>query len=107
MLLDLFVNSVDGRAVSVTSATIASGSPCTTALRHLGLLQHEGLVERQRSCSDLRVSYMALTEKGRSAMIGALGETLPTSPRDPRSRLPVTAFLNTTGQRQSGKEEAR
>lgn len=94
MLLDLFVQSVECRAVSVTSATHASGSPCTTALRHLGLLQREGLVERQRSSKDQRVSYLVLTDKGRNAMIGALCETVPTSRSDPRARLPTSALLS-------------
>lgn len=84
ILLDLFVQSVACRAVSITSATLASGVPCTTALRHIALLQQNGLIERQRNTRDRRVSYVALTEKGRQAMTAALGETLPTAAGDSR-----------------------
>lgn len=62
ILLDLFASSVEGKAVCVSSACIASGAPSTTALRYLTALEHAGLVARHEKASDRRVRYVGLTE---------------------------------------------
>jgi hypothetical protein len=64
MLLDLFVQQFLGQRVSVTSATIASDAPQATALRYVALMEDEGLIERHRSSTDRRVSYLRLTQQG-------------------------------------------
>ena len=46
ILVDLALNTAQGKSVSVTSACLAAFVPSTTGLRHVGLLVGEGLVER-------------------------------------------------------------
>lgn len=62
MLLDLFAARLDGRLISVTSACYAAGVPPTTALRWLGILEEEGLVERGEHGSDHRVKLVRLRD---------------------------------------------
>ena len=64
MLIDLFIEDIHGRRVSVTSAGIASKGPPTTALRWIALMHGEGLVERQASATDRRRTWLSLTPKG-------------------------------------------
>ncbi|MEO6387077.1 MAG: helix-turn-helix domain-containing protein [Croceibacterium sp.] len=64
ILLDLFFHAADGKQVSSTSAGIASGAPLATAHRYLALLEREGLIERQASGADRRVTYVRLTLDG-------------------------------------------
>lgn len=66
MLIDLFIEDIRGRRVSITSACIASGGPPTTALRWITLMHGDGLVERQASASDRRRTWVSLTPKGSS-----------------------------------------
>lgn len=68
MLLDLYVREAEERRVSVTSLTIASGGPPTTALRHLHKLLAHGLVTRQDDAEDGRRSWVSLTPASRAAM---------------------------------------
>ena len=93
MLLDLFVNYVLERRVSVTSVTVMSGCPMTTALRHLGKLEEQGFLARQESGKDDRVVYVSLTEAGYAKMTALLGQQLaifkcetPTDPLGPHDR---------------------
>lgn len=68
ILIDLFIEHVRGRRVSIKSATIASGGPETTALRWITLLNEEGLVDRQNSATDRRRTWLSMTPKGSSLM---------------------------------------
>lgn len=68
MLLDLFVQRVRGKAVSITSACIASGGPPTTALRWLHLLEQEGLTYSQVCSDDARRRYVGLSPSGYEGM---------------------------------------
>ena len=68
MLLDLYVREAEGRRVSVTSLTIASGGAPTTALRHLDKLVRHGLVTRSADAEDGRRSWIALTPASRAAI---------------------------------------
>jgi len=61
ILLDLYINGVRGRPVSITSACIAGDIPATTGLRWLGVLEQERLIERQVSRTDARVTLVRLT----------------------------------------------
>lgn len=74
ILLDLFVNGVRNRAISITSACIAGGIPATTGLRWLGLLEKEGLLARETSGDDARVTWVRLSDQGMNAMRGYLAE---------------------------------
>lgn len=67
MILDLFVASLTGRAISVTSACVASRVPATTALRWLTVLEKEKIVERVADSKDGRRVYVSLTEYGFNA----------------------------------------
>jgi hypothetical protein len=62
LLLDLFAARLHGRLISVTSACYAAGVPPTTALRWLGLLEEQGLVERTKAETDNRVSWIRLSD---------------------------------------------
>lgn len=74
ILLDLFVNGVRNRAISITSACIAGGIPATTGLRWLGLLEKEGLLVRETSGDDARVTWVRLSDHGMNAMRSYLAE---------------------------------
>lgn len=69
LLLDLFRARLEGKMITVTSACIAADVPLSTALRWLGVLEGEGLVERSRNVSDQRSTWVRLTDTGASAMI--------------------------------------
>lgn len=74
ILLDLFIQRLDGRAATVTSACIGSGAPQTTALRYLTSLIEHGIVVRRASLDDRRVQYVELSAVGFERMIGILNE---------------------------------
>lgn len=74
ILLDLFVNAVRKRAISITSACIAGGIPATTGLRWLGLLEKEGLLVRETSGDDARVTWVRLSDRGMQAVRAYLAE---------------------------------
>ena len=54
MLLDLFVQQAQGRAVSVSSLCLASAAPPTTALRHIASLEQAGWITRRNDPEDGR-----------------------------------------------------
>lgn len=74
ILLDLFVNGVRSRAISITSACIAGGIPATTGLRWLGVLEKEGLLVREISGDDARVTWVHLSPRGTDIMRNYLVE---------------------------------
>jgi predicted transcriptional regulator len=69
LLLDLFQVRLEDKMITVTSACIAADVPLTTALRWLGMLEQQGLVERSRNVSDHRSIWVRLTDNGMAAMI--------------------------------------
>lgn len=52
ILLELYIMRVARKPVRVKNACIASGVPATTALRWIGLLQEQGLIERSADTMD-------------------------------------------------------
>ncbi len=68
MLLDLAAARAEHRRVSVTSLSIASGVPPTTALRWIGLLIDAGLFERIEDDTDRRRAFVVLTDQGADAI---------------------------------------
>ena len=73
ILLDLFVNAIEGKRVSTTSVCIGADVPTTTGLRYLTLLEERGLVARATSEKDARVTYVSLTKDGMEKMKAFLG----------------------------------
>ncbi len=68
LLLDLFQARLEGKRISVTSACIGADVPLTTALRWIGVLEAEGLVERSRNLNDHRSTWGGLTDRATRAM---------------------------------------
>lgn len=77
ILLDLYASEAEGRAISVTSASVASGAPSTTGLRVVRVLEDRGLVCKGRTGSDRRRSDVQLTSAGRDAIERILLELQP------------------------------
>lgn len=70
MLLDLFAAELEGGRVSVSSLCIAAAVAPTTALRWIGRLAAEGLIERRPDPRDRRRAFIALSAQGSAAMRG-------------------------------------
>ncbi len=68
MLLDLMINHLQGRRISVSSLCIASGVAQTTALRRIADLHDQGLVRRIADDKDGRRVFIELTDAGVAAM---------------------------------------
>ena len=68
MLLDLFASTEEGRSISVTSLCLASGTPQTTALRHIDNMVSWGIILRHRDSSDGRRTFLALSDRARAHM---------------------------------------
>ncbi len=68
LLLDLFQARLEGKMISVTSACIGADVPLSTALRWIGVLEAEGLVERNRNLTDHRSTWVGLTDRAVVAM---------------------------------------
>jgi DNA-binding response OmpR family regulator/predicted transcriptional regulator len=68
MLLDLMVNHMRGRRISVSSLCVASGVAQTTALRRISELNDRGLVRRIADEKDGRRVFVELTEQGITAL---------------------------------------
>lgn len=68
MLLDLYVARVLRTSVSITSASIASQVPPTTALRHIAILRDHGYVVRAPDPFDARRTHLTLSDSGFQAM---------------------------------------
>ncbi len=64
MLLELFVQYLEGTKISSKSLTISADCPPTTALRYVGLLEEAGLVTRTSSTDDRRFTLVELTQEG-------------------------------------------
>lgn len=68
VMLDLLINLLKGKDISVTSACIGSGVPLTTALRWIESLIDQGLVQRMPDNLDKRRSWLTLTVAGKQAL---------------------------------------
>lgn len=70
ILIDLAVQKLFQRSISVSSACIASRSPPNTALRYIELLVEMGLIERLQDPSDRRRYFVDLGKKAYLAICG-------------------------------------
>ena len=68
MLLELYKAELMSKNVSVTSVSIASNVPATTALRWIKALENEGLVRRTDDDFDGRRRFLSLTATALVAM---------------------------------------
>lgn len=68
LLLDLFIASLEGKRVPVTSACIGAAVPTTTALRWIAQLEVQGLIARENDSSDARRVFVRLSQAARQSM---------------------------------------
>jgi hypothetical protein len=64
ILLDLFVSRLEGKAISTSSACIASCVPVTTALRWLTALEASGMIRKLADRRDKRRVHVEITDLG-------------------------------------------
>ena len=74
MLLELAWADLEGLKVSVTSLCFASGAPGTTALRYIGVLEGDGMIERRPDMEDGRRTYVSLTLRAKEILAKMLQE---------------------------------
>ena len=72
ILLDLFVRETEGKNTSVSSSTIASGAPATTALRYVATLTSMGIIMRNPHPYDHRSVLLSLSIGSRAAICDVL-----------------------------------
>lgn len=68
ILLDLYVNEMEGALISVSSACLASGVATSTALSWIQKLVSRGLVIRERDRRDGRRTFLRLTTEATDAI---------------------------------------
>ena len=61
MVLDLYLSSLRGRRISVSSLCLASGGTQTTSLRRIYDLVRLGVIQREQDTRDRRRSYLVLS----------------------------------------------
>lgn len=66
MLLDLYENSLKGRAISLTSLATVTGVPLSTAVRRVEELEARGYCKRHTDPSDGRRFMMKITDAGKA-----------------------------------------
>jgi DNA-binding MarR family transcriptional regulator len=68
ILLDLYVQTHEGRTVTVSQLSLATGAPPTTALRWINTMAEAGLLARRQDETDGRRVLVSLSERGEEAM---------------------------------------
>lgn len=68
ILVDLFVNRLEERDVSISSSCLASRVPTSTALRHINDLVRRGWCRRTNDASDGRRCWLELTDTAVAAL---------------------------------------
>ena len=68
MLLKMVVSAEEGRQLTILQAAACAFVPPTSALRHLGWLVEDGMVERSVDPKDARRIFVALTATGARRM---------------------------------------
>jgi hypothetical protein len=74
-LLDLFIRELNGYRTSFEQMSVGDEVPAFTTHRALEELAAAGLVARTADLSDPRVSWLALTERGKQRMFELLAES--------------------------------
>lgn len=68
ILLDLFAAKLQNRNISVSSSCIAADVPPTTALRWIKMMEQIGIIDRSINSSDMRVSWVKLSDSAEKMM---------------------------------------
>jgi DNA-binding MarR family transcriptional regulator len=68
MLVDLYVNQIEGKELCVGSLCVTAGVPMTNAVRIVGKLLDAGLIRRKPDVSDRRRCLLSLDEGTRSRL---------------------------------------
>ena len=63
ILLQILVSEIDGKPISVSSASVVSDTPMTTGLRWVNRLEEGKLIQRIPDSDDRRVFWLRLTPK--------------------------------------------
>lgn len=74
MLLDLFAAEAEGKKISITSLSIASAAPQSTAQRWIDTLVEKKLIRREPDPADKRRIYVRLSNAGYENMRGYLDD---------------------------------
>ncbi len=77
ILLDLFSLGQLGQGVTVTNASLAGNTAPTTGLRWLNILERRGMVTREQSHRDRRVTWARLTPQALTRMRSYFVNALP------------------------------
>ncbi len=76
VLVEIYLAEVSGRPLSVTAASRCGGLSQTTGLRHLTLLEGQGLVVRYRDRNDRRRSFVRTDQQIRARLIATIGASI-------------------------------
>jgi DNA-binding MarR family transcriptional regulator len=68
ILLDLYVQTHEGKIVTVSQLSLATGAPPTTALRWINTMAEAGLLARRQDAADGRRVIVSLSDRGEEAM---------------------------------------
>jgi DNA-binding MarR family transcriptional regulator len=68
ILLELYVQTHEGRIVTVSQLSLSTGAPPTTALRWINTMAKEGLLVRRTDEADARRVIVSLSAQGEEAM---------------------------------------
>ncbi len=81
MILDLYVAAIRGYRISVSSLTIASLVPPTTALRHIKAMEEKGEIIRDPDPTDGRRHHLRLSPQMMDSVTGWINSVLTASDR--------------------------
>ena len=76
MCLDIYTCTTKNQNVSITSVAHGSEIPVTTAIRYLNALTNDGVLKKQASQDDNRVTFLSLTDAAYAKMTNLLREQL-------------------------------
>lgn len=79
LLLELLINSLEGRRISVTGLGLTANVPGATVLRWLAMFQESGLIVREPDPQDRRRVWVCLTPEGRDRVAQGLSASLDVS----------------------------
>jgi DNA-binding MarR family transcriptional regulator len=88
ILLDLYVQTHEGKIVTVSQLSLSTGAPPTTALRWINTMAETGLLARRSDEADGRRVVVSLSDRGEENMRLLLASVLSAIER-PRAQTPM------------------